>query len=127
MTAQEYTKKVVRRFLYPKNMGEIKKADAVARIQNPICRDTMKVYLKIKDGKIKDAKFKTIGCAAAISSSDVTCDLVKGKTLAKAREINKKDILKKLGGLPRLKEHCSLLGEQAIRKAIDSYEKKKSK
>ena len=119
----KYTQTVVKRFLHPKNMGKIKNPDAVAMIQNPICKDTMKVYLKIKNNKIKDIKFQTVGCAAAISSSDITCDLVKGKTLKVAKSITKKDILRKLGGLPKIKEHCSLLGEKAIRKAIEDYEK----
>jgi len=128
----EYSKEVMKRFLHPKNMGVIKNADAIGQVINPICKDTMKVYLKIdkkNKGKgigksiIKDVKFQTIGCAAAISSSDVACELVKGKTLSQAKKISKKDILKKLGGLPPQKIHCSLLGEDAIKKAIENYKK----
>jgi len=121
----EYSKKVMKHFFHPKNMGEIKNPEAVGDIRNPICNDTMKVFLRIKDNRIKDIKFKTMGCAAAIASSDITCELAKGKTLEKAKEISKKDILKKLGGLPRLKEHCSLLGEGALKQAIENYEKSK--
>ena len=90
----------------------------------------MKVFLKItknKDGeeKIKDIKFKTMGCVAAIASSDAVCELAKGKTLDEARRINKKDILKKVGNLPQIKHHCSILGEEALLEAIGNYEKNK--
>ncbi len=125
----EYTKQVKKRFLNPKHMGEMKDADAIGQITNPVCKDTMKVYLKInpENGKIIDAKFQTIGCAAAISSSDATCELVIGKTLADARKITRKEILGLLGGLPKIKEHCSLLGEKAVRIAIKNYKLKKEK
>ena len=122
----EYSNQVMNHFFKPKNMGKMKNPDLMAEIQNPICKDTMKIYIRIdkKSNKIKECKFQTIGCAAAISSSDVACELIKGKTLKEAKKINKKDILKKLHGLPKLKEHCSLLGEKAIKKAIDDYERK---
>ena len=123
---QPYTKKVMKHFLHPKNMGEIKDADAIGKVTNPVCSDTMKIYLKIdkKNNKIKDAKFQTMGCAAAIASSDMTCELARGKTLKEALKINNKNILKNLGGLPCEKEHCSLLGEDALKNAISNYKNK---
>lgn len=122
-----YTKEVMKRFLKPKNMGEIKNADAVGIVGNPRCGDIMKIYLKIGGNKIKDIKFQTFGCIAAIASTDVVCGLARGKTLKKAKTISKKEILKKLKGLPAVKIHCSVLGEEALHKAIDNYEKKKEK
>ena len=113
----------MKRFLNPKNMGEIKGADAVGEVGNMKCGDVMKVYMKIKDDKIKDIKFQTLGCVAAIASTDVVCDIAKGKSLKDAKKISKKDILDKLGGLPSVKVHCSVLGEEAIRDAIKNYEK----
>lgn len=120
----EYSKNVKKHFLHPKFMGEIKNADAIGMIRNPSCGDMMKVYLKIKNDKIKDIKFQTLGCAAAISSSDIACQLAKGKTLQEAEKIKARDILKELGGLPMIKEHCSLLGQDTIKKAIENYRKK---
>jgi len=123
----EYSKKVKQHFLYPKCMGEMKDADAVGMVKNPVCGDAMKVYIKVdkKTNKIKDIKFQTIGCAAAISSSDIACLLAKGKKLEDAEKIKARDILRELGGLPNIKEHCSLLGQDAIKKAIENYRKKK--
>jgi nitrogen fixation NifU-like protein len=120
----EYSKKVIKRFLHPKNMGVIKNADAIGEVGNMKCGDVMKVYLKIKDNKIKNIKFQTLGCVAAIASTDAVCDLAKGKTLSQAKKISKQEILKKLGGLPGIKIHCSILGEEAIRDAIKNYENK---
>lgn len=126
-----YSKKVINHFSNPKNFGEIKKADGVGKVGNPRCGDIMKLYLKIeKKGKkeiIKDIKFYTLGCAAAIATSDIVCDLVKGKTLKEALKISSKDVVKKLGYLPPLKIHCSLLAEQGLRAAIEDYKKKKFK
>jgi nitrogen fixation NifU-like protein len=126
-----YSKKVINHFSNPKNFGEIKKADAVGKVGNPRCGDIMKLYLKIeKKGKkeiIKDIKFYTLGCAAAIATSDIVCDLVKGKTLKEALKISSKDVVKELGYLPPLKIHCSLLAEQGLKAAIEDYEKRKKK
>jgi nitrogen fixation NifU-like protein len=124
MAGENYNKKVINKFLHPKNMGEIKNADAVGEVGNMKCGDVMKVYLKIKDNKIKDIKFQTLGCVAAIASTDVVCDLAKGKSLSEAKKISKKEILKKLGGLPGIKVHCSVLGEEAIRDAVKNYREK---
>jgi len=120
-----YGKKVMQHFLKPKNVGMIKKPDAIGKIENDKCGDVMKVYLKIKDNKIKDIKFQTLGCPAAIAASDVLCDLVKGKTLEQAEKINEKIITKKLGGLPLVKRHCSVLGAKTLKDAIKKYKKRK--
>jgi NifU-like protein involved in Fe-S cluster formation len=126
-----YGKEVLKRFKNPKFAGEIKNADAVGQVGGASCGDIMKVFLNIRKDKkgvekIKDAKFKTMGCVAAIASSDAVCELAKGKTLDEARKISKKDILKKVGNLPQIKHHCSILGEEALLEAIKNYEAKKS-
>jgi len=123
----QYNKEVMKRFLHPKFSGKIKGADAIVEVMNDQCGDMMKVFLKIDDDKIKDIKFQTMGCAAAIASSDALCDLAKGKSLKDAKKITNKDIVKKLKGLPSIKIHCSVLGTNALNKAIDSYEKKEKK
>ena len=132
MASLDYTKKVLKRFAKPKFAGEIKNADAVGQVGNAACGDVLRVYLKIRKNKkgedyIKDVKFKTMGCVAAIASSDAVCELAKGKTIKEALKINKKDILKEVGNLPFIKHHCSILGEEALLKAIENYEKKKKK
>lgn len=119
-----YNKEVMKHFLKPKYSKKMKNPDAVGIIRNDYCGDIMEVYLKIEKGKIKDISFQTFGCAAAIASSDVLCELVKGKTLKEARKIDNKKIVKKLHGLPLIKLHCSVLGEKTLRKAIEDYEKK---
>lgn len=124
-----YDKKVLKRFLKPKFAGEIKNADAIGQVGNASCGDIMKVYLKIKKDKkgkeiIQDVKFKTMGCVAAIASSDAVCEVAKGKTLEQAKKITKADILKKVGSLPQVKHHCSILGEEALQEAIKNYENK---
>jgi len=119
-----YTKKVMQHFQKPKNYGKIKDADGKGRVGNERCGDIMEVYITVKDNKIKDCKFKTFGCPAAISASDVLCELCKGKTLKQALNITAKDITDYLDGLPKLKTHCSVLGKEALKKAIENYEKK---
>jgi len=120
-----YNKKVMKYFTNPKHIGEIKNPDAVGELGNIKCGDIMKIYLKIdkKNKKIKDIKFQTFGCVAAIASSDVLCELAKGKTLDEAKKITNKDIVKALGDLPSIKLHCSVLGAGALKKAIENYEK----
>ncbi len=125
-----YSKKVIKYFKNPKNSGQIKNADAIGQVGNPVCGDVMKIYLKIdknstnlKKSKIKDIKFETLGCAAAIACSSVVTENAKGKTLASALKINKDLILKELGGLPLPKIHCSMLALQGLKRAIDNYEK----
>jgi nitrogen fixation NifU-like protein len=119
-----YSKKVLELFKNPKNMGEMKNPDAVGEVGNPSCGDIMKIYLKIKDNKIKDIKFQTMGCVAAIATSSMTTELAKGKTLEKAKKITNKDVVKSLGDLPAIKMHCSNLASDALKKAIENYEGK---
>jgi len=121
----QYTKKVMKQFMHPKNVGKIENPDAVGKLENDNCGDVMYMYLKIKNNKIKNIKFQTLGCPAAIAASDVLCDLAKGKSLEEAEKINDQDITKKLGGLPVIKVHCSVLGARTLKNAIDNYRKKK--
>ena len=116
-----YTEKVMDYFLNPRNMGEIPDANGVGEVGNPRCGDIMKMYLKIENGVVVDAKFKTFGCAAAIATSSVATELIKGKTIENALKITNKDVIDYLGGLPKPKIHCSLLAEQSIKSAIEDY------
>jgi len=127
-----YSKEVIKRFTQPKNFGEIKDADAVGKVGNPRCGDIMKLYLKVEKKKgreiIKDIKFHTLGCAAAIATSDMACDLVRGKTLKEAQKIDYKKIIKALGDLPLIKIHCSVLAREGLKAALkDYYERKRKK
>jgi len=119
-----YTKEALKRFKNPKFAGELKKPDAVGKVGNINCGDIIKVEIKVENNRIKNIKFKTYGCIAAISASDVLCEMAKGKTLDKAMKITTKDIIKKLGDLPPIKYHCSMMGIQALKKAIEGYRKK---
>ena len=123
----EYSKEVIDHFTNPRNMGEIKNADAVGILGNPVCGDVMKIYLKVKDNKIKDIKFQTMGCAAAISTSSMITELVKGKTLEEAKKITNNQVAKSLKGLPPIKMHCSNLAADCLKKAIKDYEEKNGK
>jgi nitrogen fixation NifU-like protein len=126
-----YTKKVMQYFMHPKNVGEIKDADGIGKIGNPVCGDIMYVYIKVgkKNGKeiISDIKFKTLGCAAAIATSSAVTEIAKGKTLSQAMKIKNSDVIKFLGSLPPVKHHCSLLAEEALGEAIYDYLKKNKK
>jgi nitrogen fixation NifU-like protein len=124
-----YSEKVMDHFKNPKNVGEIEGASGTGEVGNPACGDVMKVTVKVEDGKVVDAKFKTFGCCAAIAASDAVCELVKGKTVEEALNITKQDIINFLGGeLPQLKIHCSILGVDALKAAIkDSQSESKSK
>jgi len=126
----QYSKKVMQEFLHPKNMGEIKNPDGVGKVGNAVCGDIMWVYIKVGKKKdkeyIKDIKFKTFGCVAAISTSSMITQLAKGKTLDKAKKITVKDIAKSLKGLPSIKMHCSELATDALRLAIKDYERRKN-
>lgn len=127
-----YSREVMKRFKKPKFAKEMKNADAFGEVGNVTCGDVMKVFIKIgknKKGKgiIKDISFQTFGCVAAISSSDALCELAKGKTIEEALKIGRDDIVKKLHGLPDIKFHCSVLGEEALQKAIENYRKAKLK
>ena len=118
----QYSKKVMQEFLRPKNMGEIKNPDGVGKIGNPRCGDIMWVYIKVKNDKITNIKFKTFGCGAAIATSSMITQLAKGKTTDKAKKITIKDVASSLKGLPPLKMHCSELATEALRLAIKDYE-----
>ena len=118
-----YSKKVMEHFKNPHNQGVIKDADAVGKAGNPICGDVMKIYLKVKNFIIEDVKFETLGCAAAIAVSSALTDMIKGKSLDQALDITKDMIVKDLGGLPAPKVHCSMLGMEALHKAIEDYKK----
>ena len=149
----EYSKKVMQEFLHPKNMGEIKNPDGIGKIGNPVCGDVMWVYIKIghrsvypkevreplrgpklqnKGAKIteeylKDIKFKTFGCTAAIASSSMITQLVKGKTFEEAQKIGIKDIAKSLKGLPPIKMHCTSMAAEGLKLAIKDYKEKEKK
>ena len=117
-----YSKKVMQHFMHPKNMGEMKDADGIGRVGNPRCGDVMKVYIKVKDNKIKDIKFQTFGCMAAIATSSMITQLAKGKKLEDAEKITNKDVADSLKGLPPLKMHCSNLASDALKEAIRDYQ-----
>jgi len=123
----EYTKKVMELFKHPKHVGEIKNADGIGIIGNPTCGDEMHVYIKVKENKIKKIRYKTFGCVSAIASSEAMCTLAKNKTLEQAEKITDKDIANYLGGLPKIKYHCSILGHEALKKAIENYKSKRTK
>ena len=117
-----YNKKVIELFQNPKNMGEMKKPDAVGAVGNPTCGDVMKIYLKVDGDVIKDIKFQTMGCAAAIATSSMITELAKGKTIEEAKKISFEDVASELGGLPVIKMHCSNLAAEALKKAIGGLE-----
>jgi nitrogen fixation protein NifU and related proteins len=123
-TFGKYNKEVLKRFTNPKHFGEIKNPDGVGQVGNPRCGDIMKVYLKVKGNVIKDIKFQTFGCVSAIAASDALCSLAKGKTIDEAKNITNNSIVEKLNGLPAIKLHCSVLGAEGLKKAIDNYEEK---
>ena len=117
---EEYSQKVMDHFMNPRNVGVIEDADAIGEVGNPRCGDIMRMYLKIKDNVIEDIKFQTFGCGAAVATSSMVTELVKGKTLEEALKVTKMDVADALGGLPPIKMHCSNLAEEAIRSAIEN-------
>jgi nitrogen fixation protein NifU and related proteins len=116
-----YSEKVMDHFSNPRNVGEIKDADGVGEVGNPVCGDMMTFYVKVKDNKLEDVKFKTFGCGAAIAVSSMVSDMAKGKTIEEAMKITNDSVAKELGGLPPNKMHCSNLGADALHKAIENY------
>ena len=119
-----YSSKVMEHFTNPRNVGEIPDADGVGTVGNPVCGDIMKMYIKVKDNVIVDAKFKTFGCGAAIATSSMATELIKGKTIEEALKITNRTVAEALGGLPPIKMHCSMLAEEAFQSAIDDYLKR---
>jgi nitrogen fixation NifU-like protein len=123
-----YSKKVMEHFMNPRNVGEIDNPDGVGKVGNPVCGDMMTFYIKVKDNRLEDVKFKTFGCGAAIAVSSMVSEMAKGKTLEEAMKITPRSVADELEGLPKNKFHCSNLGAQALNKAINNYlNKKKAK
>lgn len=120
-----YTEKVMEHFRNPRNMGEMPDADGIGTVGNPVCGDLMTIYIKVKDNKIADIKFKTFGCGAAIATSSMITELAKGKTLEEAMKITRGNVAESLGGLPPIKMHCSNLAADGLHAAIEDYLKKK--
>jgi nitrogen fixation protein NifU and related proteins len=116
-----YSERVMDHFMNPRNVGDMENPDGVGIEGNPTCGDAMKIYIKVEDGRIVDAKFKTFGCGAAIAVSSMVTEMVKGKTLDEALAISKEAVANELGGLPPQKMHCSNLGADALKKAIEDY------
>ncbi len=119
-----YSDKVMEHFKNPRNVGEIKDADGVGTVGNPVCGDMMTMYIKVKDDKIADIKFKTYGCGAAIATSSMTTELAMGKTIEEAEKITRQSVADALDGLPPVKMHCSNLASDALIEAIKDYKKK---
>jgi nitrogen fixation NifU-like protein len=124
-TKSIYSRKVMDHFMNPRNVGEIENPDGVGHVGNPVCGDVMELYIKIQDGIIVDARFKTFGCGAAIATSSMVTEIVKGKSIEEALKISNSVVADALDGLPPLKMHCSVLAEQALKSAIDDYRLKK--
>ncbi len=120
-----YTEKVLDHFKNPRNVGEIEDADGEASVGNPVCGDMMTMYIKVKDDRIEDIKFKTFGCGAAIATTSMTTEMAKGKTLDEAMKITRNAVAEELDGLPPVKMHCSNLAADALHEAIKNYRKKK--
>ena len=116
-----YSTKVMDHFMHPRNVGEIENPDGVGEVGNPVCGDIMKIFIKVENGKIADAKFMTFGCGAAIASSSMATEMIKGKTLEEAWDVTNKAVAEALEGLPAIKMHCSVLAEEGIHKAINDY------
>ena len=122
-----YSEKVMEHFMNPRNVGEIEDADGIGKVGNPACGDIMEMFIKVEKDVIVDAKFKTFGCGAAIATSSMATELIKGKPIDEALKITNEQVTKALGGLPKVKRHCSVLAEQALQSALDNYYKKQGK
>ena len=119
-----YNQTVMDHFMNPRNMGDLKDADGIGEVGAAACGDIMKISLKIKDGKIEDARFKTFGCGSAIASSSMATELIKGRTINEAMTFSNQEVVDALGGLPPVKIHCSVLAEEALKAALEDYLKK---
>lgn len=122
-----YSEKVMEHFKNPRNVGKIENPDGVGRVGNPVCGDIMELYIKVNNSIITDAKFKTFGCGAAIATSSMVTEMVKGKSIKEALKISNQAVAKALDGLPPVKMHCSVLAEEALKSAIENYLDKKQK
>ncbi|MFQ6110200.1 MAG: Fe-S cluster assembly scaffold protein NifU [Candidatus Aminicenantales bacterium] len=120
-----YSEKVMEHFNNPRNMGKIKNPDGIGNVGNPVCGDIMNLYIRVNNDRIVDAKFKAFGCGAAIATSSMVTEIVKGKTIEEALKISNRTVAEALDGLPPVKMHCSVLAEEALQSAIDDYFKKK--
>lgn len=116
-----YSEKVMEHFKNPRNVGEIENPDGIGHMGNPVCGDIMELYIKVEDNIITDAKFKTFGCGAAIATSSMVTEMVKGKSIEEALKISNQAVAEALDGLPPVKMHCSALAEEALKSAIDDY------
>ena len=121
-----YSEKVMDHFMNPRNVGEIPDADGVGTVGNPVCGDVMAFYIKVGNGRLSDVKFKTFGCGAAIAVSSMVSEMAKGMTLEEAKQLNRNMVANELDGLPPNKMHCSNLGAEALRKAIEDYESRQA-
>ncbi len=119
-----YNEKVMQHFMHPKNVGEIADPSGIGNVGNPICGDVMRMYIKVENDVIVDVKFKTFGCGAAIATSSMVTEMVKGKSIEEALKISNRAVAEALGGLPAVKMHCSVLAEQALRSALADYYRK---
>jgi len=119
-----YSEKVLEHYQNPRNVGKIEDADGTGVVGNPVCGDMMMITIRVRDDRIEDIKFKTFGCGAAIATTSMVTEMVKGKTLEEALQVTNRDVAEALDGLPPIKMHCSLLAEEAIRAAIEDYREK---
>lgn len=119
-----YSEKVIEHYQNPRNLGEIEDADGVGVVGNPVCGDMMMITIRVRKDRIEDVKFKTFGCGAAIATTSMVTELVKGKTIEEALRVTNQDVVEALDGLPPIKKHCSLLAEEAIKAAIEDYRAK---
>ena len=122
-----YSEKVMEHFMNPRNVGEIADADGMGTVGNPVCGDVMAFYIKVDNGRLSDVKFKTFGCGAAIAVSSMVSEMAKGMSLEEAKQLNRNRVADELDGLPPSKMHCSNLGAEALRKAIEDYEAKQAR
>ena len=116
-----YSEKVMDHFMHPRNVGEMPDADGIGQVGNPVCGDIMKMFIKVKDNIITDVKFQTFGCGAAIATSSMSTELIKGKSLDEALKLTNQAVAEALDGLPKVKMHCSVLAEEAVQAAINDY------
>ncbi|MBI2847242.1 MAG: Fe-S cluster assembly scaffold protein NifU [Chloroflexi bacterium] len=121
-----YSEKVIDHFMNPRNVGQMEDADGIGIEGNPACGDIMKMFIKVKDGMITDAKFLTFGCGSAIATSSMATEMIKGKPVDEARKLTNRQIAEALGGLPPVKMHCSVLAADALKSALEDYERKKA-